>query len=377
MSPSPDPSLGPDAPAGSGFGGHRGSSTVSRPAVPPGAARPEVDTAAPVPPAAVSCGGGCAPSTACGNGACPTDACPVPGSADHDPSVSRRLFLRLLGAGAGAVAVAGAVLTYREHVAGATGPAANGTTKGGAVSGSAAASMADTAAPPTHQWAMVIDLRSCNGCKSCTAACQKAHSLTPDQTWIDVFTLTDSVGKTYPMPRPCMQCENPPCLHVCPVHATYRQDQGVVLVNQTRCIGCRMCMAACPYQARYFNWSSGVQYPVTGMQADAQFPVPQRLGTVGKCTFCVGNLNNGLMSECAAGCPMGAIYNADIMTDVAVNSMGTTVKLSKFLYDNDAVTFKPEQNTHPRVWYVLGHGQDLDTDAGTDNPGSSAASSAS
>ncbi len=313
------------------------------------------------------------PGGSCASGpSCSTERCPVPAGTDvdtEDSSVSRRSFLRLLGMGAGAVAGAGVgLISYREYAAAAT---ANGTTKGGAVSGGAAAAMSDPAAPPTHQWAMVIDLRSCNGCKSCTAACQKAHDLAPDQTWIDVFTMTSSTGTQYPFPRPCMQCENPPCLHVCPVHATYRQDQGVVLVNQTRCIGCRMCMAACPYQARYFNWNAGTTYPATGQQPDAQFPVPQRLGTVGKCTFCVGNLNNGLLSECAAGCPMGAIYNADIITDVAVNSMGNTVKLSTFLHENDAVTYKPEQNTHPRVWYVLGHGQDLDADASQDTTSSS------
>ncbi len=277
---------------------------------------------------------------------------------------SRRRFLSMFGAAAGAAAVIGTgieFLSYRAYAQAA--PATNGWTGNSGMTGSGAATMASSEAPPTHQWAMVIDLRACNGCKSCTAACQKAHYLTPDQTWIDVFTLTDSTGQQYHMPRPCMQCENPPCLHVCPVHATFRQDQGVVLVNQDRCIGCRMCMAACPYEARYFNWNSNVTYPPLPVQPTPEFPVPQRLGTVGKCTFCVGNLNHGLMSECAAGCSMGAIYNGDLKTDVGVNSMGTTIKLSEFLHDNDAVTFKPEQNTHPRVWYILGHGQNLDAKA--------------
>ena len=281
-------------------------------------------------------------------------------SASDDKEFSRRRFLSLLGAAAGAAAVIGSgieLLSYRAYAQGL--PQTNGWTGNSGVTGSGAATMASSEAPPTHQWAMVIDLSMCNGCKSCTAACQKAHYLTPDQTWIDVFTLTDAEGKTYPMPRPCMQCENPPCLHVCPVHATFRQDQGVVLVDQERCIGCRMCMAACPYQARYFNWNSNVQYPKLSVPPSPEMPVPQRLGTVGKCTFCVGNLNNGLLSECAAGCPMGAIYNGDLKTDVAVNSLGSTVKLSSFLYDNNAVTFKPEQNTHPRVWYIQGDGQDL------------------
>ena len=282
-----------------------------------------------------------------------------------DGGVSRRRFLRLLGVGVGTAAVAGTgfeLLSYRAYAA-STGT--NGTSGGGALSGKAAATMADTADPATHQWCMVIDLRYCDGCKSCTAACQKAHALTQDQTWIDVFTMTDSSGSQYHMPRPCMQCENPPCLDVCPVHATWRTDQGMVLVNQDRCIGCRMCMAACPYQARYFNWDSGVAYPTEPVAPTSAFPVPQREGTVGKCTFCVGNLNNGLLSECAAGCPMGVIYTGGLATDVATNAQNPTVKLSKFLLDNDAVTFKPEDNTHPRVWYILGHGQNLDSDVAT------------
>ncbi len=278
-----------------------------------------------------------------------------------DKGVSRRRFLRLLGAGVGTAAVAGAGFELLSYKAYAASTATSGMS-GGSLSGRAAATMADTADPATHQWCMVIDLRYCDGCRSCTAACQKAHALTQEQTWIDVFTMTDSSGGTYHMPRPCMQCENPPCLDVCPVHATWRTDQGVVLVNQGRCIGCRMCMAACPYQARYFNWSSGVVYPTEPVQPTSAFPVPQREGTVGKCTFCVGNLNNGLLSECAAGCPMGVIYNGDLVTDVAVNSQGTTIKLSTFLRNNDAVTFKPQDNTHPRVWYILGHGQNLDSD---------------
>ncbi len=296
--------------------------------------------------------------------------CPVPAAAlMEDPAkdekdLSRRRFLTMFGAVAGATAVIGSgmeLLSYRAYAQ--TQPTTNDWSGSSGVSGSGAATMASTKAPATHQWAMVIDLRNCNGCKSCTAACQKAHYLTPDQTWIEVFAMTNTSGQTYYLPRPCMQCENPPCLNVCPVHATFRTDQGVVLVDQNRCIGCRMCMAACPYEARYFNWNSDVKYPPIPVEATPEFPVPQRLGTVGKCTFCVGNLNHGLLSECAAGCSMGVIYNGDLKTDVGVNSMGTTIKLSKFLYDNDAVAFKPEQNTHPRVWYILGHGQDLSADS--------------
>lgn len=271
---------------------------------------------------------------------------------------SRRKFLKITGATAAVGTIE--LVTYKAYAA--TSSSSGSMSGANGVTGMSAASMANTQAPADHQWVMVIDLRYCNGCKSCTAACQKAHYLTEDQTWMSVFTMTDGLGKTYFMPRPCMQCENPPCLHVCPVHATFRTDQGVVLVNQGRCIGCRMCMAACPYEARYFNWNSSVSYPQLSVKPTPEFPVPQRLGTVGKCTFCVGNLNDGYLSECASGCAMGVIYNGDMVTDVAVNGNGNTVKLSQFLYENDAVTYKPSQDTHPRVWYILGHGQNLDTD---------------
>ncbi|NNN22787.1 MAG: 4Fe-4S dicluster domain-containing protein [Acidimicrobiales bacterium] len=288
----------------------------------------------------------------------------INGDSEKTSEVSRRKFLKIVGMSAGSVAAVGAGIELIPYRAWADSNP-NGWGGNSGVSGMSAATMGSGQEVGNHQWAMVIDLRNCDGCKSCTAACQKAHYLTEDQTWIRVFEMGDSQGNSYFMPRPCMQCENPPCLDVCPVHATFRTDQGVVLVNQGRCIGCRMCMAACPYQARYFNWKAGAKYPDTGVFPTLKFPVPQRLGTVGKCTFCVGNLNHGLMSECASACPMGTIYNGDMITDVAINSMGNTVKLSKFLYDNDAVAYKDENNTHPRVWYIPGHGQNLDTNATT------------
>src|SRR5580765_6851036 len=120
--------------------------------------------------------------------------------------------------------------------------------------GSAPAPSAHAATTPARQWAMVIDLRKCDGCEKCTKACQQTHALGKDQKWLNVYKLTSTTGQTSFMPRLCMQCENPPCTRVCPVGATYKNAEGVVLVNQNTCIGCRTCMAACPYEARYFNW---------------------------------------------------------------------------------------------------------------------------
>ena len=257
--------------------------------------------------------------------------------------VSRRLLLsRLakLGIATTAVAAGGLELvSYRDEAHSATNTTAGAMAK--------------------HAWCMVIDLRYCDGCESCTLACQERHQLTKDQTWLKVYTMTDAEGGTFHLPRLCMMCENPPCTYVCPVGATFRNAEGVTLVDQNVCIGCRACMAACPYEARYFNWSDPPPAKRLPMPPTPEFPVPQAKGTVGKCVLCVDRLTHGELPGCVAGCPMGVIYVGDLVTDVAVNGLGTTVRLSQFLKDNDAVRFKEELGTSPRVYYILGHGQSI------------------
>jgi len=218
---------------------------------------------------------------------------------------------------------------------------------------------ADTAAEPQHQWGMVIDLRRCDGCAKCTAACQDTHHLSKDQTWIKVYTQKDTDGRTYYQPVLCQECDNAPCLKVCPVGATFRNPDGVVLVDQNVCIGCRACMAACPYGARYFNWSQPPAVANLREQPMPEFPVPQKKGTVGKCILCVHYTNVGRLPACVDACAMHAIYIADFKQDVATNNNGETVKLSQFLRDNDAVRFREDMGTQPRVWYIPGHAQDL------------------
>ncbi len=231
--------------------------------------------------------------------------------------------------------------------------------------GFVAKQMAAATTKVAHQWAMVIDLRYCNGCKLCTEACQSAHYLHADQTWINVFRMEDAGGAAYFMPRPCMMCEDPPCVPVCPVKANFRTDEGITLVDQSRCIGTRICMNACPYQARYFNWEAPRPAPRQPFPQEPAWPVPQVEGTVGKCVDCAAMLPTGRLPECVSHCPMGVIYLGDLETDVAVNGIGNTVKLSEFVRDNNAVKFKESYGTHPRVYYILGDGQDLDADTGT------------
>jgi Fe-S-cluster-containing hydrogenase component 2 len=134
---------------------------------------------------------------------------------------------------------------------------------------------------------MVIDLRKCEGCVTidkgpqCIEGCNAEHFVPKGQEWIKVFEVEGAGGHNFFLPRPCMQCENAPCTKVCPVRATYHNEEGVVLVDQERCIGCRMCMAACPYGVRQFNWEQPENPPgATFATYSPEFPVPHRRGTV-------------------------------------------------------------------------------------------------
>jgi len=251
--------------------------------------------------------------------------------------VSRRHVLAGLGTGA----VAAGFVPIAFEAAGASHPAA-------------------ASAQKDRQWAMVIDLRRCDGCKKCTDACQVEHRLPANFEWIKVFQVADKQGRKYFMPRPCFQCESAPCLRVCPVAATFRAKDGVVLVDQDRCIGCRMCMAACPYGARYFNYVDPPAAPDAKGPPTPEFPVPQQKGTVGKCMFCVHRTVEGALPACVEACGMGALYIGDLVEDVVTNRLGETVRLSTFLKENDAFRYKEELNTGPRVYYIAGHGQLLD-----------------
>ncbi len=254
---------------------------------------------------------------------------------------SRRRVLGGLGAAAG-MAVASIVPLTQIPVASSKGSAEH-----------------EPAPKGARQWGFVIDMRRCDGCLYCTKACQKEHFLPKDHEWIKVFELEDKKGRKSYMPRLCMMCENPPCLKVCPTAATFKNDEGVVLVDQSKCIGCRMCMAACPYEARYFNYKDPIKPPSPFDNPMPEFPVPQQKGTVGKCILCVHNADKGKLPFCVDACTMDALYIVDLNSDVMTNGSGETYVFSKYVYDNDAYRYKEELNTSPRVWYVAGHGQDL------------------
>jgi molybdopterin-containing oxidoreductase family iron-sulfur binding subunit len=272
---------------------------------------------------------------------------------------SRRRFLQALAAGGATVgaSVAAAALSSPTTQSQDSTPAEEPQHAAGTAEAARSGGAAPSVPLSKRRWAFVVDLRLCDGCDKCTEACQKTHYLTPDQRWIDVYRMTSSSGQAYAMPRLCMHCENPPCEKVCPVGATYQNDEGIVLVDQKICIGCRMCMAACPYEARYFNWNEPPATPPELTQPMPEFPVPQKRGTVGKCILCVHYQETGQLPACVEGCPMGALYIGDLEADIATNGE-ETVKLSSFLRENDAIRYKEELGTRPRVFYILGHGQD-------------------
>jgi molybdopterin-containing oxidoreductase family iron-sulfur binding subunit len=212
-----------------------------------------------------------------------------------------------------------------------------------------------------RRWVMVIDLSKCRNARKCMSACQEAHHLRPEQHHINVLKMQETPDtQPFYMPKPCMHCDNPPCTAVCPVDATFKRQDGIVLIDNERCIGCRFCVAACPYSARVFHW----QEPLFAEQDkdliyDVEQNVPQRRGTITKCLFSADKLREGNMPSCVSACPNGVYYFGDENEDVVTN--GTTkesVRFRKLLADNGGYTLMPELGTKPRVYYLPPKGKE-------------------
>ena len=213
-----------------------------------------------------------------------------------------------------------------------------------------------------RKWVMVVDTDRCDGCQKCTEACILEHrvpsawgepSYNGSQEWVRVYKHEEN-GTSWFQPTPCMNCQNAPCVKVCPVGATYYNEDGLVLIDNTRCIGCRFCMAACPYDRRFFNWGEPAHSPDEVLiDYNPEYPVPHRRGTVEKCVFCAHRVKNGRLPACVEMCHkqgMKALYFGDANEDVVTN--GEDVVRLTDLLEKGGYQLKEELGTKPSVYYL-------------------------
>ena len=203
------------------------------------------------------------------------------------------------------------------------------------------------------QFVMVIDLSRCKNLKKCQSACNKMHWVGEGQSWIKVHSMQDAEHTSpYWQPTTCMHCDEPPCVKVCPVDATFKRQDGIVLIDNERCIGCRFCMAACPYSTRVFNWDEPV-IPKESLNQEysPETSCPPKVGTVGKCDFCPDMVRNNQLPHCVSACPNGVFFFGDENEDTVTNG-SETVRFSELLRDKSGYRLMEDLGTKPRVYYL-------------------------
>ena len=211
-----------------------------------------------------------------------------------------------------------------------------------------------------RRWVMVIDLRKCIGCSACTISCNSENVLPPGVVYRPV--VEEEIGE-YPnvtrrfIPRPCMQCDNPPCVPVCPVSATWKRADGIVVVDYDVCIGCRYCIMACPYNARTFDFGERYTNGTPKEMAYETRPTfeyreqwprePDRspIGNARKCHFCIHRIESGMLPSCTTSCVGGATYFGD------ANDPNSLV--SKLTGQPNVIRLREELGTNPRVYYLI------------------------
>ena len=206
---------------------------------------------------------------------------------------------------------------------------------------------------PGKKFVMVIDLAKCKNARKCVSACQKMHHLPEDKEWLSVKLMKDNEqGSPYWFPKTCFHCDNPPCVKVCPVDATFKRSDGLVLIDNVRCIGCKFCMAACPYSTRVFNWDEPVVSPeVAALPYSPETSVPSKVGTVEKCDFCPDMARQGKLPDCVTACPNGVFYFGDENEDAVTNG-DETIRFSQIIAERGGYRYAEELGTNPRVYYL-------------------------
>lgn len=216
---------------------------------------------------------------------------------------------------------------------------------------------------PDTVFGYALNVAKCKGVRACVDACVKENNqsrdtqiqyirvlemdkgnmdLTQSNHYFDSETVPNP-GKTY-LPMQCMQCDNPPCVKACPVKATWAEEDGMVVVDYNWCIGCRYCMAACPYWARRFNWNEPT-IPKEDVNPDTHYlgNRPRYKGVVEKCTFCIQRTRKGKQPACQEACPTGA--------RVFGNLLDPNSEIRYILENKTVFRLKEELGTEPKFWY--------------------------
>ncbi len=212
-----------------------------------------------------------------------------------------------------------------------------------------------------------LDLSKCVGCRRCVYACveENNQSRSPQVQWIKVLEMEKQGGvdllhsnpyydaelvpeeDQFYMPVQCQHCKNAPCTKVCPVHATWIEPDGIVVVDYDWCIGCRCCMSACPYGARRFNWAEPT-FDSDQINTNTEFlgNRPRTKGVVEKCTFCIQRVRNNKYPACVEVCPVGARKFGNLLDE---NSEIRLIMKHKRVF-----ILKEELNTQPKFYYFYG-----------------------
>jgi len=220
----------------------------------------------------------------------------------------------------------------------------------------------DYQAQPGVKFGYALNLSICIGCRKCAEAChvENNHDRPSHQSYIRVLEMSKGSldmakgnahydhpvpqkDKFY-MPVQCHQCDHPPCVDVCPVEATWKEQDGIVVVDYNWCIGCRYCEAACPYHARRFNWAKP-QIPAGEINPDQSY-LSNRIrpqGVMEKCTFCLHRTRNGRLPACLEACPTGA--------RVFGNLLDPDSEIRWILANKQVFRLKEELGTEPHFWY--------------------------
>ncbi len=217
------------------------------------------------------------------------------------------------------------------------------------------------------QFAYALDISRCIGCRRCVYGCveENNQSRDPPIQWIRVlemdkargidFAHADAYYEAEEVPREghfyvpvaCQQCQDPPCVKVCPTQATWQEDDGIVVIDYEWCIGCRCCMAACPYGARHFNWTDP-EVPAESLNPHMHVlgNRPRPKGSVEKCTFCIHRVRQGRYPRCVEVCPVGARKFGNLLDPES--------EIRYILENKRVFVLKAELNTRPRFYYFYG-----------------------